>query len=65
MRKKKKAFTLIEILIVLVVIGALMMVLLPGMITRAKDANANKTTISSELDKSYKEIGTFPLKKGE
>ena len=57
--KKKKAFTLVEVLIVLVVIGALMVVLIPGIVNKSKEANEQSTEISNHIQEGYAEYSYF------
>ncbi len=57
--KKKKAFTLVEVLIVLVVIGALMVVLIPGIVNKSKEANERSTEISKHIQEGYTEYSNF------
>ncbi|MGX7329662.1 prepilin-type N-terminal cleavage/methylation domain-containing protein [uncultured Enterococcus sp.] len=57
--KKKKAFTLVEVLIVLVVIGALMVVLIPGIVNKSQEANKQSTEISNHIQEGYAEYSNF------
>lgn len=64
-KKLKKAFTLVEMLIVVIIIGILMWALLPKLKwaqERARDTarKANLTTISTALEMYFNDSGTYP-----
>jgi len=66
LRRKKSAFTLVEILAVVVILGILAAVVVPRVLVSSADAKTNacyqnKASINTAVEKWYFDKGSWPL----
>jgi len=70
MLKNEKAFTLIEMLIVLAIISVLIILIVPNLSAKSNEVNetgceALKKVVQAQVDAYYLDEGNYPLKLGD
>lgn len=65
LRKKYKGFTLIEVLVVLFIIGAMAIILLPNVMNQSKKAQETKDKIETNISNTNKELQNWESNNGE